>query len=205
MLKNLKKEYGRKKKIIKSRLDEFSRINGNQLFYELCFCILTPQSNAKKCDLAVSTLKEKDFLKRNIKSDNIKQILKQKTRFYRNKSNYLKEMKNNYNILCDILSSDKFSSIKKREYLVNNVKGMGMKEASHYLRNTGHKNLAILDRHILKNLKRYRAIDEIPKTMTKKHYLKIEEQFKKFSKRINIPMDELDLLFWSMETGEVFK
>ncbi|MFH1317094.1 MAG: N-glycosylase/DNA lyase [Candidatus Woesearchaeota archaeon] len=205
MLKNLKKEYKIKRKIIKSRLDDFSKIRGNQLFYELCFCLLTPQSNAKKCDLAISTLKEKDFIKRNIAADDIKDILKQKTRFYKNKSNYLAEMKDNYNILCDIISSNKFTSKEKREYLVNNVKGIGMKEASHYLRNTGHKNLAILDRHILKNLKKYKVIKELPKTMTKKHYLKIEEQFKDFSRKINIPIDELDLLFWSIETGEVFK
>ena len=94
---------------------------------------------------------------------------------------------------------------EKREFLVENVKGLGLKEAAHYLRNTGHENLAILDRHILKNLVKVNAIDELPKTLTKKKYFEIEDKFKEFTEKVKIPMDHLDLLFWSMETGEVFK
>ncbi|MBU0628517.1 MAG: DNA lyase, partial [Nanoarchaeota archaeon] len=92
-----------------------------------------------------------------------------------------------------------------REFIVTNVKGIGYKEASHFLRNIGHRNLAILDRHILKNLQKLKVINKIPKTLNKKNYLLIEDRFYKFSKKIKIPMDELDLLFWSIETGKVFK
>ena len=93
-----------------------------------------------------------------------------------------------------------------REFLVNNVKGFGMKEASHFMRNIGlGKDLAILDRHILKNLKLYGVVDEIPNSLTQKKYLNIEAKFREFSEKIQIPMDELDLLFWSEETGEIFK
>ena len=66
-------------------------------------------------------------------------------------------------------------------------------------------NLAILDRHILKNLVVLGVIKEIPKSLTEKKYLEIEGKFEEFSKKINISMDELDLLFWSAEAGEVFK
>jgi N-glycosylase/DNA lyase len=62
-----------------------------------------------------------------------------------------------------------------------------------------------LDRHILKNLKKYRVIQEIPKTLTEKKYREIERKFRKFSEKISISMDELDLLFWAIETGRVFK
>ena len=86
------------------------------------------------------------------------------------------------------------------------MKGLGYKEASHFLRNIGvGLDLAILDRHIIKNLKRYGVIEEVPKSLTPKKYLEIEEKMKEFARRIDIPMPELDLLFWSMETGEVFK
>ncbi len=88
---------------------------------------------------------------------------------------------------------------------MQNVKGLGYKESSHFLRNIGYKNLAILDRHILKNLKDLRVIRYIPKSLNKNKYLEIEDKFQNFSKRINISMDELDLLFWSIETGEVFR
>ena len=82
---------------------------------------------------------------------------------------------------------------------------MGWKEASHFLRNIGHRNLAILDRHILRNLVRAGVLHRLPKTLTAKRYLLIEEKFKDFAERMDIPMDELDLLFWSMETGEILK
>jgi len=92
-----------------------------------------------------------------------------------------------------------------RLWLVNNVKGLGWKESSHFLRNIGYRNLAILDRHILRNLKRLGVITKLLKTLNAKKYLQIEKKFKKFSKRIGISMDELDLLFWSMETGKIMK
>jgi len=187
----LKKDYSKRKKEIKNRLKVFSKVKGNDIFYELCFCLLTPQSNAKKCDKAVKLLKEKDFLHRQINPNN---VLKKYTRFHNNKSKYLLDLKKKYpNIEFE------------RDYLVKNIKGLGLKEASHFLRNIGHKNLAILDRHILKNLKKYNAIKEIPKSLTPKKYYEIENKFKQFAKKVKIPMDELDLLFWSIETGEVFK
>jgi len=187
----LQKKYFQRKKEIRKRLKEFSKVKSNDIFYELCFCLLTPQSNAKKCDKAVKLLKEKDFLNKNV---NPVSVLKKYTRFHNNKSKYLLELKKKYpNIEFE------------RDFLVKNVKGLGLKEASHFLRNIGYRNLAILDRHILKNLVELKIIKEIPKSLTVNKYLEIEKKFYDFSKKIKIPMDELDLLFWSMETGEVFK
>ena len=93
-----------------------------------------------------------------------------------------------------------------RNWLADNVLGIGMKEASHFLRNIGFgKDLAILDRHILKNLRKHAVIKDIPKVLTKQKYLEIEQAMKKFSDKIMIRLDELDLLFWSEETGQIFK
>ena len=93
-----------------------------------------------------------------------------------------------------------------REWLVKNVKGLGMKESSHFLRNIGFGfDLAILDRHILKNLKKNGIIKDIPNCLTKKRYMETEEKMRDFSKEIGISMGKLDLLFWSKETGEIFK
>ncbi len=94
----------------------------------------------------------------------------------------------------------------KREWLVKDVKGIGYKEASHFLRNIGFgKQIAILDRHILKNLKLYGVIGDIPKMLSRKKYFEIEKKMMDFSKEIEIPMSHLDLLFWYKETGEIFK
>jgi len=85
-------------------------------------------------------------------------------------------------------------------------KGLNYKEASHFLRNIGKGDeLAILDRHILRNLKRYGVIEEIPNALTARKYLEIEEKMKWFSEKIDVPMAELDLLWWSEETGEIAK
>jgi N-glycosylase/DNA lyase len=92
-----------------------------------------------------------------------------------------------------------------RLWLVNQVRGLGWKEASHFLRNVGHRDLAILDRHILRNLIRTGVLRRLPKTLTAKRYAAIEAKFRDFAGQVGIPMDELDLLFWSMETGTVLK
>ena len=205
----LKNNYKRNKKIIKKRLKEFSAVRGDAIFYELCFCLLTPQSNANKCWDCVGVLKDMGFINKNIPLRELKKILRDKTRFYKNKSNYLKLSKDQYNhIKKIIINKNKKNIIKNkkiREFLIKNIKGLGYKEASHFLRNIGHRNLAILDRHILKNLQKFKVINKIPPSLNKKDYLLIEEKFYKFSKKINMPMDELDLLFWGIEAGRVFK
>ena len=81
-----------------------------------------------------------------------------------------------------------------------------MKEAGHFLRNIGlGKTITILDRHILKNLKNFSVIKEVPSSMTASKYFDIEEKMIAFSKKINIPPDHLDLLFWYREAGKIFK
>ncbi len=94
-----------------------------------------------------------------------------------------------------------------REWLVENIKGLGYKEASHFLRNIGlGKDIAILDRHILKNLQKYGVIDKIPSSLgSRRVYLEIEEKMKALSKETRIPLEDMDLLFWSLQTGFIFK
>lgn len=196
----IKKEYNKKKKIIKKRLKEFSQ--NKDFFYELCFCLLTPQSNAKKCWEGVKVLKNLDFYNKSVKISKLRSVLKTKTRFYKNKSKYLVELKRKYNFINENIKEKKK---ELREFLVKNVKGLGYKEASHFLRNIGFRNLGILDRHILNVLLELKVINEIPKNLNKSKYFQIENKFYQFSSKIGIPMDELDLLFWSMKTGVVFK
>jgi N-glycosylase/DNA lyase len=93
-----------------------------------------------------------------------------------------------------------------REWLVANVKGIGYKEAGHFLRNIGFKqDLAILDRHILKNLKKLGVIDTVPESLTKRQYLATEVKMKEFSEAVRIPMSHLDFVLWYKETGEILK
>jgi len=209
-MKELLKDYSRRKQEIKNRLKDFEnsyKKNDKHVFSELCFCILTPQANAVKCGKAIEELIKTGLLFDG-RPKEISPYLTG-TRFLNNKAEYIvnaRELfkKNSCFSIKDYI--DKKDIFKSREWIVKNIKGIGYKEASHFLRNIGFgKDLAILDVHILKNLKDYGVIREIPKSLTKNKYLKIETKVRNFCGRINIPMDELDLLFWSRETGLVFK
>ena len=199
MIDGLKLHYEKKREEIQSRLNSFKELGKKEIFYELCFCTLTVQSNAWKCDEAVKKLIKEDFYNKDINPHKcIKEI-----RFHNNKAKRLREIKKNFHLILDNVKDNNVEL--SREWLVNNVNGYGYKESSHFLRNIGHKNLAILDRHILKNLVKYKIIEKKPKTLTRKKYFEIENKFREFSKKVNIPMDHLDLFFWSQETGKIFK
>lgn len=176
----------------------------------MCFCLLTPQSKAKNAWKAILTLKENNLLYVG-NSDEITEYLNI-VRFKNNKAKYIVELRekmtvNNKLLTKKILNEYGFNEIiKLRNFLAEDIKGFGLKEASHFLRNIGFgKDIAILDRHILKNLVKFGVINEVPKTVTKKMYLEIEEKMKKFSEEIGIDMESLDLILWYKEAGEVFK
>ena len=131
-------------------------------------------------------------------------------RFNNNKSRYITEARNMFTKDGKIFIKDKIkqfdNELELRNWLVENVNGIGLKEAGHFMRNIGmYENVSILDRHILKNLHKHGVIDEIPNPLTKKQYLEIEEKMKLFCKEVGIGIEEIDLLFWSEDTGEVFK
>jgi len=195
---------------IKERLQEFKQTgqgSDEEIFAELCFCLCTPQSKAEYCDQAVNFLCDCGLLF----LGTCEEIQPRLTgvRFAPTKSKRIVAAREFFTEKGQISLKKHFNArnpIKLRKWVADTVKGLGYKEASHFLRNIGFGDqLAILDRHILKNLKKFGVIDEIPSTLSKKKYLEIEQQMKQFSKEVNIPLAELDLVFWSMETGKIFK
>lgn len=192
--------YAQRKDAIRQRLLDFTSLEEKDIFYELCFCLLTPQSKGKLCWERVTKLKDKDFLKNSF--DIYSHI--HGIRFHNQKIKRLHNAKIIFPSIIKRLKEEK-DAFQLRGWLVENVDGFGYKEASHFLRNIGFRNLAILDRHILRNLKNLNVIAELPTSLTPKRYMDIEDKFRKFSEKAGIHMDELDLLFWSMATGEIFK
>jgi len=209
----IEKIYKEKQKDIEKRLREFKEIwekgSNEDIHAELSFCILTPQSKAVNAWKAITTLRENGLLF-NGSADDIVEYLNI-VRFKNNKAKYLVALREQMqNEKGEIITKDFFNSIadvkEKREWIVKNIKGMAYKEAGHFLRNVGFgKEIAILDRHILKNLVKLEVIEDVPKSLTPKLYLEIEEKMKTYCKFINIPMDSLDLLLWYKEAGEIFK
>lgn len=209
-INQMKKLYESKKVEILKRLELFRKVwnkNDREIFSELCFCILTPQSKAEVCDEIINILKRNQILFKG-NTNKMRPFIK-KARFYKNKSRYIIEGRKFFRDNERIAIKNKLdinNIFATRDWLVKNIKGIGYKEASHFLRNIGFgENLAILDVHILRNLKKFGIIKKLPKSLTKNRYLDIENRLKRFSERIEIPMAHLDLLFWSVGTGRIFK
>jgi N-glycosylase/DNA lyase len=196
--------FEQRKNAIRSRLDEFARIKPEEYSYELAYCLLTPQSSAVNAAKAVEALKAVRFFTEDVDTSAVLADRRHYIRFHNTKARHLHEAKEHFAEIMTQLSRGS-SSPEIRAWLVHNVRGLGWKEASHFLRNIGHRNLAILDRHILKNLKRHNVLRSIPKTLTPSRYCTIEKRFAAFAQTAGITMDELDLLFWSRETGEILK
>jgi len=193
------------KKVIDLRLKEFESFkdrSNKEWFSELCFCILTANSKAKSAISIQNELKVKGFC--TFCADDVKKcIMKNKHRFHNNKTNYIMLARKYMDIKDKMLSfSDEFLA---REWIVSNIKGLGIKEASHFLRNVGYKNLAIVDRHIINILYENKIISEKPKTVTKKVYRYIEHKLSSIGKRVNMDQAKLDLYLWYLKTGEVLK
>ena len=200
----LHEAFAERKEIIRERLREFAETKPDDYYYELAYCLLTPQSNASHAAAVIDQLRSADLLNSDVEPT---AFLRQKTqyiRFHNTKARRLLEAKGRFPQIAGTLSRGG-AATELREWLVHHVKGLGWKEASHFLRNIGHRRLAILDRHILKNLKHYGVLRSIPHTLTPGRYVAIEAKFAAFASEVGISMDELDLLFWSKETGQVLK
>ncbi len=213
MREELLAHYESKKEEIKERLREFAKVRAagdERIFTELCFCICTPQSRAVLAWAGIEKLASTRLLFTG-SVEQIKPHLRQ-VRFGETKAKRIIEARNKFTVdgririkefIEEFMETN--SAQELRDWFDDNVKGFGMKEASHFLRNVGFRGLAILDSHILENLKEFEILDEVPKSMNRRQYLEIEEKMKEFSKKIGIPFDELDLTLWSKETGFVFK
>ena len=177
------------------------------IFRELAFCLLTPQSKARSADKAIKELLEKDLLF----SDDVEAIANvlNIVRFKNHKARYIIEARRQFTTERGIELKkyiNKNEIIYTRNWFFKNVKGIGLKEAGHFLRNIGFgEQVAILDRHILKNLRLCGVIDEVPKSLPPKVYFDIEQKMLSFANSIGIPPDHLDFVFWYKEAGEVFK
>lgn len=208
LIKDIKKLKGTQiEKKIDKKLKEFSSFknkDSDEWFSELCFCILTANSKAKTAINIQNELKAEGFC--SYSHDKVREcIIKNKHRFHNNKSKFIIEARKHGDIKKIITTLAKKDEIKTREWLVKNIKGLGYKESSHFLRNVGYFNFAILDRHILNVMKESGMISEVPKPLNKKKYLEIEQKFLKLAKKLDLSCAKLDFCMWYLRTGEVLK
>lgn len=189
LIKTLKPKLREEINDILSSFEKNKKLSKEEKFLELCFCILVANSSLEKT-LEIWKNIGNDFLK--LSKESLSRKLKQLGyRFYNKRAEYIVEARDKIEILEEILKiKDEFLA---RKMLVENFRGIGWKEASHFLRNLGYKNFAIIDRHVLKTLRKFEIIENVPQKLNKKTYLEIEEKLRTIAKIMKMSLAEMDL------------
>lgn len=188
---------------INSRFKEFQCFlrSDNSLFSELCFCILTANFRADRSILIQKGIGD-GFI--TLSETELAVTLKEEGhRFPNTRAKFIVEARKYLKILAELVNNCSDSN-KLRLFLADNVTGLGLKESSHFLRNIGFNNLAIIDFHIIDILIKEGLIER-PKTLTKAVYLKIEKVLEALANQLGLSLSELDLYLWYLETGKVLK
>ncbi|MFZ1728499.1 MAG: hypothetical protein WAV84_00095 [Bacteroidota bacterium] len=197
--------YEKNRDAIRARLEEFRAVPSERYFYELCYCLMTPQSSALQCNAVAAELERLDFRENGFDPTPLLRSWQGGyVRFHNTKAKRLLELRESFDSiapLLDAVTEDK----QLRNMLAERVRGLGLKEASHFLRNIGRTNVTIVDRHILRNLVRLSALETWPTSISIRRYLIIEALFEDLANELSIPSDELDLVLWQRETGFVLK
>jgi N-glycosylase/DNA lyase len=181
--------------------EDLGEADNKDWFSELCFCILTANSTAK---LGLKIQREiGDGFLTLPKEALVRKLKRLGHRFYNRRADFIIAARK-YDNIKDIIM--KFSNARRaRERLARNVKGIGYKESSHFLRNVGFDDVAILDRHILALIREHGLIERVPKTLTRRRYLEIEGKLKEVAEKTGLSLAELDLYLWYMKTGKILK
>ena len=204
---------GRRKEI-KSRLSEFHKLwisaDDDRLWEELVFCIFTAGASARMGIRSIEAVRP--FLKTGRREQMTKAL---KTagahRFPVERPGYIVTTRAFLHEHCGMRLREMLWSfsdpVTRRDWLAqeSRIKGLGFKESSHFLRNVGFKGYGILDKHVMRCLFDLRLVDTPKPPATRKRYLEIEQKLREFAREVRINFDELDLVLWSMKTGEVLK
>ena len=205
--------YQEKRLVIQARLAEFAAINKSAvdatLFEELIFCIFTAGCSAR---MGLNSIERVRKLLLNGSPENLENALVGAHRYPWARAGYLIHTRNYLQLECEMKLREKLNSFgadmeARRDFFAANkgIKGIGYKEASHFLRNIGYRGYAILDKHILRTLHEFGRIESPAPPSNKKNYLVTEEIMRNFAEELTIDFDELDLLLWSNKTGEILK
>lgn len=196
---------GKVGKLIARRIREFKdlgRKGSEEWFSELCFCILTANSTARLGMKIQRELGSGGFL--TLPLEELGHRLKAAGhRFPNTRARFIVEARRFHDIKGII---EGFTDARQaREWLAENVRGVGYKESSHLLRNVGFDGVAILDRHVLSVLHEHGLINGVPRSLTRGRYLGIEKKFEELAQKLGLTFSELDLYLWYSKTGEVLK
>lgn len=214
----IRQHYRENRETIEERLQEFQSLreaSEYRWFMELCFVICSSQSSGKEAWNAVEDLDSRNLIAEGSR-DEIEEVLGgHEVSYERDKAAYIAE--NREELSQPTLSNptrelrirdrlDLENTSKAREWLAENLKGVGMKGASHFLRNVGYgEDFAILSSHILSVMAELGYLKDASPPSSRDEYEEKEEKLRKLSDDLGIDPGALDLVLWSYRTGEVFK
>ncbi|MCD9185405.1 MAG: N-glycosylase/DNA lyase [Pyrinomonadaceae bacterium] len=211
-IEKIKAAYEERREEIRARIAEFEEVwksgADERLWEEMVFCFFTGGCSAKMGLRSVEAVRP---LLLTGTHEELMNALVGRHRYPRARAGYIVASRDFLQEHCNLELRKKLESfadpLERRDWLVKEkgIKGLGYKEASHYLRNIGLKGYAILDKHILRSLAELKIIDDPKPPNTRLKYLTIEQKLKNLSKLTKIDFDELDLVLWSMKTGEILK
>ncbi|HRH40863.1 MAG TPA: N-glycosylase/DNA lyase [Pyrinomonadaceae bacterium] len=197
---------------IRTKLAEFEAIwqegSDEKLWEEMVFCFFTGGCSAR---MGLRSIEAVRSILLTGDHEELMNALVGKHRYPRARAGYIVASRDFLQEHCGMQLRKKLNSfgndLERRDWLVKEkrIKGLGYKEASHFLRNIGLKGYAILDKHILRSLAELGFIDEPTPPNTRTKYLAIENKLKEFAQQVEIDFDEMDLVLWSLKTGEILK
>lgn len=179
-----------------------------RLWEELVFCIFTAGASAR---MGLRSIEAIRHLLEEGNQEEIAAALQSRHRYPNARSGYIAVTREYLRADCGMRLYERLegfpSPLERRDWLAREprIKGLGYKESSHFLRNIGYKGYGILDKHILRSLAELGVIETPQPPTTRARYLETEERLKSFARDIRIDFDELDLVLWSMKTGEILK
>ena len=188
---------------VQKKADEFSSFRNRDpesIFFELSFCILTANTSAELGIRMQDQLGPKPFM--NMGENELRNALKNAGyRFYNTRSRYITSNRWVAMELPMVLNHpDPWAT---REFLVDNLTGIGYKEASHFLRNCGVFSFAILDKHIIRMVAPGLILENKP--LNRKRYYEIERVITKKAEEFSLEPGILDLYMWKLATGKLIK
>ncbi|MDQ6651945.1 MAG: N-glycosylase/DNA lyase [Acidobacteriota bacterium] len=213
-VEDIRATYEMRKNEIRARLDQFREIwrkgNDTQFWEELVFCIFTAGASARMGFRALDAVRP---LLMNGEREEMTLALRNAGahRFPVERPGYIVVTRRYLRAHCEMALRKELQSFadpnERRDWLAQEkqIKGLGYKEASHFLRNIGLTGHAILDKHVMSCLMDLKVVETPKPPVTRARYLEMEERLKVFAQDIRIDFDELDLVLWSMKTGEVLK
>ena len=211
-IENIIAAHRARRREIRSRLKEFAEIGRSgsdiNLLEEMVFCFFTGGCSAR---MGLSSLEAIKPILLTADQPELANALVGHHRYPNARSKYVATSRDFLQKEYGMKLRQKLNSFDcrfdRRDWLVREkgIKGLGYKEASHYLRNIGYKGYAILDKHVLNCLTELKIIDDPKPPNTRSRYLMVEEKLAQLTQMTQIDFDELDLVLWSMKTGVILK